>query len=46
MNGIANNHTEITSCDEWEMMKIMYTDEDIDSEDFENGFDHEDFYKD
>lgn len=46
MNGIANVRTEITGYDEREMMKMMYPNEDIDSEDFEDGFDLEDFYED
>lgn len=35
---------EITGYDEREMMEMMYPNEDIDSEDFEDGFDLEDFY--
>lgn len=46
MNGIANIRSEITGYDEREMMKMMYPNEDIDSDDFEDGFDIEDFYED
>lgn len=46
MNGIANIRTELTGYDEREMMKMMYPNEDIDSEDFEDGFDIEDYYDD
>lgn len=35
---------EITGYDEREIMQMMYPDADIDSEDFEDGFDLEDFY--
>lgn len=37
---------EATGYDEREIMQMMYPDEDIDSEDFEDGFDIEDFYED
>lgn len=46
MNGIANIRSELTGYDEREMMKMMYPNEDIDSEDFEDGFDIEDYYDD
>lgn len=45
-NGIANIRTEITGYDEREMMNMMYPNDDVDSEDFEDGFDLEDFYED
>lgn len=37
---------EITGYDERAIMGMMYPNEDIDSEDFEDGFDMEDFYED
>ena len=37
---------EITGYDERAIMDMMYPNEDIDSEDFEDGFDMEDFYED
>ena len=37
---------EITGYDERAIMDMMYPNEDIDSEDFEDGFDLEDFYED
>lgn len=41
---IVNLRREITGYDEREIMQMMYTNEDVDSEDFEDGFDIEDFY--
>lgn len=41
---IINLRREITGYDEREIMQMMYPNEDIDSEDFEDGFDIEDFY--
>lgn len=41
---IVDLRREITGYDEREIMQMMYPDEDIDSEDFEDGFDLEDFY--
>lgn len=37
---------EITGYDERAIMEMMYPNEEIDSEDFEDGFDMEDFYED
>lgn len=41
---IVNLRREITGYDEREIMQMMYSNEDVDSEDFEDGFDIEDFY--
>ena len=41
---IVNLRREITGYDEREIMQMMYPNEDVDSEDFEDGFDIEDFY--
>ncbi len=41
---IVDLRREITGYDEREIMQMMYPNEDIDSEDFEDGFDLEDFY--
>ena len=41
---IVDLRREITGYDEREIMQMMYPDEDFDSEDFEDGFDLEDFY--
>lgn len=41
---LVNLRREITGYDEREIMQMMYPDEDVDSEDFEDGFDLEDFY--
>lgn len=41
---IVNLRREITGYDGREIMQMMYPNEDIDSEDFEDGFDVEDFY--
>ena len=38
--------SEITGYDERAIMEMLYPNEDIDSEDFEDGFDMEDFYED
>ena len=43
---IADIRYEITGYDERETLQMMYPDDDIDSEDFEDGFDIEDFYED
>lgn len=40
----VNLRGEITGYDEREIMQMMYPNEDVDSEDFEAGFDIEDFY--
>ena len=40
----VNLRREITGYDEREIMQMMYPNEDVDSEDFEDGFDIEDFY--
>lgn len=41
---IACLRKEITGYDERQIMRMMYPDDDIDSDDFEDGFDMEDFY--
>lgn len=41
---IVNLRREITGYDEREIMQMMYPNEDVDFEDFEDGFDIEDFY--
>lgn len=41
---IVNLRREITGYDEREIMQMMYPNEDVDSEGFEDGFDIEDFY--
>lgn len=41
---LVNLHREITGYDEREIMQMMYPNEDVDSEDFEDEFDIEDFY--
>lgn len=43
---IKDLRSEITGYDERAIMEMMYPNEDIDSEDFEDGFDIEDFYQD
>lgn len=43
---IKDLRSEITGYDERAIMEMMYPNEDIDSEDFEDGFDLEDFYED
>ena len=43
---IKDLHSEITGYDDRAIMEMMYPNEDIDSEDFEDGFDMEDFYED
>lgn len=43
---ISELHNEITGYDEGEIMQMMFPDEDIYSEDFEDGLDIEDFYED
>lgn len=43
---MENLRREITGYDERAIMEMMYPNEDIDSEDFEDGFDPEDFYED
>ena len=40
----VNLRREITGYDEREIMQMMYPNEDVDYEDFEDGFDIEDFY--
>lgn len=43
---IKDLRSEITGYDDRAIMEMMYPNEDIDSEDFEDGFDIEDFYQD
>ena len=43
---IKDLRSEITGYDDRAIMEMMYPNEDIDSEDFEDGFDLEDFYQD
>ena len=43
---IKDLRSEITGYDERAIMEMLYPNEDIDSEDFEDGFDMEDFYED
>lgn len=43
---IKDLRSEITGYDDRAIMEMMYPNEDIDSEDFEDGFDMEDFYED
>ena len=43
---IKDLRSEITGYDDRAIMDMMYPNEDIDSEDFEEGFDVEDFYED
>ena len=42
---IKDLRSEITGYDERAIMEMLYPNEDIDSEDFEDGFDMEDFYE-
>lgn len=46
MGNIRRIYRECGGYDAHDMLQMMYPDEDVDSEDFEDGFDLEDFYED